>query len=164
MIRNEIAFAVGIAVGIIAVGSVVYFIYAQRKKNISVDKEKEASKMFSEKLRQKASAEKDLDDLIKNQTYVDLLTSKELTLWFKENISAFPNSIKMIISVPTEETLRGIGYSITESIDPEKNVIQLFYDDEKKEVAKIRLVNYTNIESNLQAHLIEENGMIVVTV
>ena len=69
----------------------------------------------------------------------------------------------MIISIPTEETLKGMGYAVTENIDPEKNVIQLFYDDEKKEVVKIRLVNYANIESNLQAHLIEENGMIVVT-
>ena len=163
MIRSGVAFGIGVTVGVIAVGAVAYYIYTQKKKATNVDKEAEASKKFSEKLKQNTSNAKSLDELIKNQAFVELLTSKELTGWFKENKNTFPESIKMIISVPTEETLKGMGYAITESIDPEKNVIQLFYDDEKKEVVKIRLVNYANIESNLQAHLIEENGMIVVT-
>ena len=163
MIRSGVAFGIGVTVGVIAVGVVAYYIYTQKKKTTNVDKEAEASKKFSEKLKQNTSNAKSLDELIKNQAFVELLTSKELTGWFKENKNTFPESIKMIISVPTEETLKGMGYAITESIDPEKNVIQLFYDDEKKEVVKIRLVNYANIESSLQAHLIEENGMIVVT-
>ena len=162
MIRDGVAFGVGVVVGVIVVGAVAYYIYAQKKKSTNVDKEEESSREFSEKLKQNASNAKSLDDLIRNQAFVELLTSKELTGWFKENKNAFPESIKMIISVPTEENLKGMGYTITENIDPEKNVIQLFYDDEKKKVVKSRLVNYANIESNLQAHLIEENGTIVV--
>lgn len=162
MIRSGVAFGIGVAVGVIAVGAVAYYIYTQ-KNAASVDKEAEASKKFSEKLKRNESNAKSLNDLLSTQAYVELLTSKELTSWFKENKGSLPDSVKMIISVPTEDTLKGIGYALTESIDPEKNVIQLFYDDERKEVVKIRLVNYSNIESNLQAHLIEENGMIVVT-
>lgn len=163
MIRSGVAFGIGVTVGVIAVGAVAYYIYTQKKKNANVDKEAEASKKFSEKLKRNESNAKSLDELLRTQAYVELLTSKELTSWFKENKSSFPETVKMIISIPTEETLKGMGYDLTENIDPEKNVIQLFYDDEKKEVVKIRLVNYSNIDSNLQAHLIEENGMIVVT-
>ena len=163
MIRNGVAFGIGVTVGVIAVGAVAYYIYTQKKKTVSGDKEAEGSKKFSEKLKQNVSGTKSLEGLIQSQVFVDLLTSKDLTDWFKENKNDFPESIKMIISVPTEENLKGMGYAITKIIDPQKNIIQLFYDDEKKEVIKIRLVNYANIETNLQAHLIEENGMIVVT-
>lgn len=163
MIRSGVAFGIGVTVGVIAVGAVAYYIYTQKKKTANVDKEAEASKKFSEKLKRNESNAKSLDELLRTQAYVELLTSKELTSWFKENKSSFPETVKMIISIPTEETLKGMGYDLTENIDPEKNVIQLFYDDEKKEVVKIRLVNYSNIDSNLQAHLIEENGMIVIT-
>ncbi len=163
MIRSGVAFGIGVTVGVIAVGAVAYYMYTQKKKATNNDKEAEASKKFSEKLKQNISNEKSLDDLIKNQAFVELLTSKELTGWFKENKNSFPENTKMIISVPTEEILKGMGYAITENIDSEKNVIQLFYDDANKRILKIRLVNYSNIESNLQAHLIEENGMIVVT-
>jgi hypothetical protein len=69
----------------------------------------------------------------------------------------------MIITTPTEENMRGLGYPADNDLDVDTNIIQLFYDDEAGNALLVRLVNFTDIDSNLQAKLIEQEGMIVVT-
>lgn len=118
---------------------------------------------FDKRLKSKEEVARKLNDLLSNQSYVELLTSKELTAWFKENRSQFREKVKMIIVTPTEQNMKGIGYMDSGDIDVDTNIVQLFYSDEEGKVLKVRLINYTNIDSNLQAHLIEQNGMIVVT-
>ena len=160
MIRHRFAFIVGIVVGVVVFGMAIYYFYRSQKIN-RLDKNADAHDTNAEGLTK--AKDKNIDELLSNQAFVENLTGNELTGWFKKNIDSFPDTIKMVIAIPTEETLKGLGYSITEKIDPEKNIIQFFYDDIKKEVVKIRLVSFININSNLQAHLIEENGLILVT-
>ena len=162
MIRNGVAFGIGITVGVVVAGAAIYYVY-NKKKNIEIEREAEASEKFAEKLRSKKSSVKSLKELLVTQAYVDLLTSKELTNWFRDNQDGLETSYKMIISIPTEDIINGLGYTKDVDIDPDKNVLQLFYDDENKKVLKIRLVGFTDIESNLQAHLLEEDGMLVIT-
>lgn len=129
-------------------------------KSQSEDKEKD---VFAEKLKAKEVQNQKLKDLIANQTYVELLTTKELTTWFKENKSRFAANAQMLITTPTVENMRGLGYPVESDIDADANIIQLFYDEESGNALLVRLVNYTDIDSNLQAKLIENEGMIVVT-
>lgn len=164
MIRNGVAFGIGAAVGVVAVGiGMAVYYYYRKKQTVNTDKEAAASEKFTELLKVSEGSKKSLKELTENRMNVELLTVKEITGWFKENKNGLPDSIKMIVIIPTEEMLKGLGYAITERIDPDRNIIQLFYDDEKKEAVRIRLVHYSDIDSNLQAHLIEEDGMIVIT-
>lgn len=111
----------------------------------------------------KEDQSKKLDDLIANQIYVESLTTKELTSWFKENKNRVAMSARMMIITPTVENMRGLGYPAETNLDVDTNIVQLFYDEESGSELLIRLVNYTDIDSNLQAKLIENEGMIVVT-
>lgn len=162
MIRDGVALGLGIAVGVVVAGAAIYYVY-NKKKNQELDREAEASRKFADKLKNSKESGKSLKELLATQAYVDLLTTKELTSWFRNNQDGIESEYKMIISIPTEDIITGLGYSKDIEIDPNKNVLQMFYDGEKKKVLKIRLVNFTDIESNLQAHLIEEDGMLVVS-
>ena len=164
MIRNGVAFGIGAAVGVVAVGiGMAVYYYYRKKQTVNTDKEAAASEKFTELLEVSEGSKKSLKELTENRMNVEFLTVKEITGWFKENKNDLPDNIKMIVFIPTEKMLKGLGYAITERIDPDRNIIQLFYDDEKKEAVRIRLVHYSDIDSNLQAHLIEEDGMIVIT-
>ena len=129
-----------------------------KKENI-----KEENDIFEEKLKLKEIKSEKLNDLIRNQKYVNLLTSKELTSWFKQNQNKVEEKAKMLIVIPTQDNMSGLGYPKESDIDTEANIIQLFYDEDKGKVLLIRLISYTDIDSNLQAKLIEQDGMIVVT-
>ena len=129
-----------------------------KKENI-----KQENDIFEEKLKLKEIKSEKLNDLIRNQTYVNLLTSKELTSWFKQNQNKVEEKAKMLIVIPTQDNMSGLGYPKESDIDTEANIIQLFYDEDKGKVLLIRLISYTDIDSNLQAKLIEQDGMIVVT-
>lgn len=156
--KEIIALAGGVVVGaaICYGGYRLYKYYKEQNET----KEKDA---FEEKLKAKEAQSQKLKDLIANQTYVELLTTKELTSWFKENKNHVATSAQMIITTPTMETMRGLGYPAETELNPDTNIIQLFYDEESGSALLVRLVNYTDIDSNLQAKLIENEGMIVVT-
>lgn len=158
MVKEVLAIGGGIVVGVALCygGYRLYKYYAE--KNVSKDKD-----AFAEKLSEKEAQSKKLNDLIAGQTYFELLTARDLTAWFKENRSSVPENAKMIIITPTPENMKGLGYFGENDLDVDTNIIQVFYDDVSGKVYKIRLVNYTDIESNLQAQLIEQDGMIVVT-
>ena len=72
----------------------------------------------------------------------------------------------MMIVTPTEEHMGGLGYPVTSELDINTNILQLIFENEEDDSIKIlktRLINFTDIDSNLQAHLIEQNGMLIVT-
>ena len=99
--------------------------------------------------------------------YVELLTSKELTAWFRENISQFGENVKMMVVTPTEAHMGGLGYPAANELDINTNLLQLIFEDGENDTIKVlktRLINFTDIDSNLQAHLIEQDGMLIVTV
>lgn len=156
---KEVLFCTGGVVVGVAICYGVYRFYKYYKLQ-NVDNE---SDIFAEKLRVKEARSQKLRDLIANQTYVELLTTKELTTWFRDNKKNVASNAKMIILMPTEDNMRGLGYPAETDLDADTNVVQLFYDEESGNSLLIRLVNFTDIDSNLQAKLIENEGMIVVT-
>ena len=156
MMKEVLACTGGVIVGLV----ICYGGYRLYKSWNSINEGKDA---FAEKLKIQEEKAQRLKDLISNQTYVELLTAKELTNWFKENRSKVTSDAKMLIITPTEENMRGLGYPAETVLDVETNIVQVFYDEEKGDALLVRLVNYTDIDSNLQAKLIEQEGMIVVT-
>lgn len=162
MWKQALAFGGGILVGVAVIG-VGFYCYKQCKKKEKISEEEISNKKFADKIKKIEESGKKFEELLSTQSYVELLTAKELTSWFKENRASIIGEAKMIIAYPTENTLKGLGYYSNEKIDTETNIIQLFYNEDTSEVLKIRLVSYSEIESNLQALLIEQEGMIVVT-
>ena len=158
MMKEVFSCAGGIVVGVaICYGG--YRLYQYYRKQ---DLEKER-KFSAEILKEKEKSSQKLKELIKDQTYVELLTARELTKWFRENRSRVDGNARMVIMTPTDDYLRGLGYPAENQLDIETNLLQLFYDDETGSAIMIRLINYTDIESNLQAKLMEQDGMIIVT-
>jgi len=120
---------------------------------------------FAKKLREKEEKNRKFSELVSNQTYVELLTSQVLTAWFKDNYAQFDKTARMMIVMPTPEHMGGLGYPVSNDLDVNSNVVQLIFDESESNtinVLKSRLVNFTDIESNLQAYLIEQDGMIIV--
>lgn len=159
MLKNILPFGIGFAVGGIAIYGIYKYLKSKDPNNEKLRKEAEYEAMaqLAEEMQKK------FQDLIKNQSCVETLTSKDLSAWFKEYRVEFDEEVKMIIAVPSDEVLKGLGYSASESIDKDKNLLQWFYDDKTGTVLKIRLINFANIDSNFQTHLLENNGMLVVT-
>lgn len=162
MWKQTLAFGGGILVGAAIIG-VGYYCYKQHQKNVKLSEEEMSDKKFADKVKKTEESAKKFEELMASQSYVELLTAKELTSWFKENRANVDKDAKMIITYPTEDTLKGLGYYSNEKLDVDTNIIQLFYNEDTSEVLKIRLVSYSEIESNLQATLIEQEGMMVVT-
>ena len=137
-------------IGIVVLGVVAVYCFSKKENKNGDNKEK-------------TKEDKLLDELVKSQSTVDHLTTKHLTDWFKSHQDKFPDTTKMIIAIPDEKTLKGLGYVLNCKIDEEKNILQFFYNDETTEILLIRLIKFESINSALQARLIEEDGMIVVT-
>lgn len=158
MMKEVLACAGGVVIG----GAICYGGYRLYKYYKEQNDEKEKD-IFAEKLKVREAQSQKLKDLIANQIYVELLTTKELTGWFKANRDKVAADAKMIITTPTEDNMRGLGYPADTDLDVDTNIIQLFYDEESGNALLVRLVSFTDIDSNLQAKLIEQEGMIVVT-
>ena len=120
------------------------------------------ARYFLKKARAQA-AEKKFKDLVTNQYFTETLSSKELTAWFREHQVEFTEKTKMIITYLSDEVLSGLGYKATIDFSKDNSLLQFICDNNAKKVYKIRLVTFANISSNLQAKLIENNGMLVVT-
>ena len=163
MLKETLLFAGGVAVG----AAVIYGAYRYYQYHKTTDVSSSTNRdVFAERLKTKEEKAAKLAELISNQTYVELLTSKELTAWFRENIPQFGENVKMMVVTPTEEHMEGLGYPTANELDINANILQLIFKDSEKDeikVLKTRLINFTDIDSNLQAHLIEQDGMIIVT-
>ncbi len=162
MIQHPIAVGIGVAVGVVAV-VIAYKVYSDKKTQRECNQTSASEKSFAEQLEKEKQAERKIEELISKRTFVDVLTIQELTNWFREKKSQYPNSPKMIISTPDEKTMRGLGYKATTEMDLKSNILQFFYDDNSKTVLDIRIVGFNEIESTLEAQLLEHDGMIVLT-
>ncbi len=142
----------GLGIVVLGVAAIYFFGKKEGNKNSGTNGNRRKSRIV-----------KHLSELVKNQTAVENLSIKDLTEWFKSHQNQFPISTKMIIAIPNEKMLKGLGYELNCSIDEEKSILQFFYNDDTSEVLLIRLIKFESINSSLQARLFEEDGMIVVT-
>ena len=159
MLKTFLPFGIGVAIGGVAIYGIYKYLKNKDPNNDKLRKEAE----YEAKVKFEGEKQRRFKELLDNKTVIENLTAKDLSAWFKEYKNDFSNEPKMIIAIPSDDILKGLLYPITEPLDKEKNILQWFYDTDNKKVLKIRLVSYQNINTNFQTHLLENNGMIVVT-
>lgn len=143
---------IALGAGIIVGGAICYWGYKKLIKS-----SKKPANMFEENKKLKSFRE-----LILKQEKIATLDSANLLDWFDENHSDYENA-KLMIAVPTDKVLHAIGYKIDESNKDLKNsIIQSIYDSKKGTVYKYRFVTYESIESDLQAKLLENEGLVIL--
>lgn len=95
--------------------------------------------------------------------YIDgIVTPQILNQWFKEREDAMADGITKIYAIPNAQIVESLGYHFEESLDPERNLIQCYYETESGDILGLRVVQFENIDTNLQTYLLEHDGMIKV--
>lgn len=91
-----------------------------------------------------------------------VITPQILNQWFKEREDAMADNVTRIYAIPNADFVEHLGYHFEENLDPEKNLIQCYYDTASGDILGLRVVQFDSINSNLQAFLLEHDGMIKV--
>lgn len=95
--------------------------------------------------------------------YIDgVVNPKILNQWFKEREDAMADNVTRIYAIPNADIIEHLGYHFEEKLDPDKYLIQCYYENETGDILGLRIVQFENIDSNLQAYLLEHGGMIKV--
>lgn len=137
MIKSVIAGGIGVAVGI----AIVYFIITRLSKK-EIDNEV-------------------LDSLFNEKAEIENLNGSELAKWFKLKMDGKDGNIKMVLSYLDKELLAKYGFSLNGEVKVENVLLQFLYDEDLSKMIDSRLIRFTNIDTNLQAQLEENEGLIV---
>ncbi len=145
--KNTTAIIVGVGVGVVisAIGIGCYYYYRYKKKTIEKEK----------------MAEEKTEDLLKRKEHFDKLNSSDIVEWFNDNASEAETSC--VVARPIKRVLEGLGCKSDKSIYGDNTLIQMIYDGESKKATKIRLIEYDNIDTNLETQIDEKDGFMVVT-
>jgi hypothetical protein len=98
---------------------------------------------------------KNLDD--KTEYISGEVTPMVLIQWFKDHEEAMDTNVTRIIARPTADIMKHLGYHSEEELDPNKNLIQYYYDNDSGQILGLRVVRFDQINSNFQALLVEED-------
>lgn len=95
--------------------------------------------------------------------YVDkVVTGRLINDWFRERAEAMDDNVTRVCAVPTKDMLSHFGYHLDVELDPEKHLLQCYYDKKTGEILGMRIIRFEEIESNFQATLIERNGYLPI--
>ena len=89
-----------------------------------------------------------------------IVTVDILNKWFKEQPESMAAGVTKVYAIPTADIMKSFGYHCEEEIDPDKNLLQFFYDEKTKDILGLRIVCFDNIDSTFQSILMERNGII----
>lgn len=137
MLKNIIAGVVGVGIGI----AIIAFIVSKLSKK-EIDNEV-------------------LDSLFDEKSDIENLNGPELAKWFKAKMEGKEGNIKMILSYIDKELLTKYGFSLKEVVKTDNVLLQFLYDEDTAKIIQNRLIRFTNIDTNLQAQLEENEGLIV---
>ena len=143
---TAIILGVGIGVAVSAIGSGCYYYYRHKKQ-----------------LEEKAELlNRNTEELLNKKEHVNKLNSSDIVEWFKNNVIE-GSDISCVVSKPIERVLTGLGCKVDKDIYGDNALIQMLYDTQNKKAVKIRLIEYDNIDTNLETQIDESNGFMVVT-
>ena len=137
MLKNIIAGVIGVGLG----AAIIYFIVSKLTKK-EVDNEI-------------------LNSLFNEKSDIENLNGSELAKWFKAKMEGKEGNIKMILSYIDKELLAKYGFSLKEDVKTDNVLLQFLYDEDTSKIIENRLIRFTNIDTNLQAQLEENEGLIV---
>lgn len=148
IMKNSTAICVGVGIGmaISAVG-IGCFCYYRKKKTIQDVEEKKIQKT---------------NELLNKKVFFEKLESSEIVEWFKTNVIN-GEEVSYVVSKPMDRVLTGLGCKAGKDLYGDRALIQMIYDTKKKKAIKIRLIEYANIDTNLETQIDESNGFMVVT-
>jgi hypothetical protein len=148
--NHGLAFGVGIVAGVV----IVYAGYQYyKKKNVREN----------ENLYAKRKNLKGINELLAKQENVATVDYENLEGWFKGNPVEVKDA-KLMIAIPDEKILNAVGYALddSQSVDLSKYLIQSVFNSKSGTVYKLRIIKFENIESQLQAQLLENEGMVIL--
>ena len=102
-----------------------------------------------------------LDSLFNEKSEIENLNGPELAKWFKAKMDGKEGNIKMVLSYIDKELLSKYGFSLKEDVKTENVLLQFLYDEDSSNIIENRLIRFSNIDTNLQAQLEENEGLIV---
>lgn len=94
--------------------------------------------------------------------FVETLDGKNLSNWFKLHSKNLPSGNKMVISYPDKQIISDFGIDINIELTSSKNIIQFIYDEKSKYILSFRIIEFKNIDTELQANLEEHNGILFI--
>lgn len=102
-----------------------------------------------------------LDTLADERTKVQNLDGKIIAKWFREKSEGKSDQLKMVLSYIDTDLLIRYGFSINEDIKIRNILLQFLYDEKTSKMIESRLIRFENIDTNLQAQLEENSGLLV---
>ena len=148
VMKNSTAIILGVGIGIaVSAIGIGCYCYYRHKKSI---------------MEEEGQLEKKTADLLSKKEIIDKLNSSEIVDWFENNIVT-DREASCVVSRPIERVLTGLGCRIDRSIYGDNSLIQMIYDTENKQAVKIRLIEYKDIDTNLEEQIDENDGFMVVT-
>lgn len=93
---------------------------------------------------------------------IDVLTYKEVSVLFKDNISKYPTNTKMALMLLNEKNLNQLQQSDLCGLDTDKNLIVAFYNSDTSSILDVHIIQFNEIDTNLQALLIEKEGIVLI--
>lgn len=94
-----------------------------------------------------------------NIEFIDIVDGKEISAWFKSHSQKFDGALKMVLAYPQEDIMRRFGFNAESNLSPDKHLLQFIYDDKTNYILALRIIEFKNINTNLQASLEENNGI-----
>ena len=137
MVKEIISGVVGIGVGV----AIIYFIMSKLTKK-EIDNEV-------------------LDSLFDENVTIDNLNGPVLASWFKDKMNGKDGNIKMILSYLDKDLLAKYGFTLNKSVNTENMLLQFLYNEDSSKIIDNRLIRFSNIDTDLQAQLEENEGLIV---
>ena len=95
-----------------------------------------------------------------NLEFIDNVDGVIISDWFKTHSQIFDNEVRMAISYPSEEIITKFGFNTTIDLSSSKHLFQFVYDDKSSFILAFRIIEFKNINTNLQAQLEENNGIL----
>lgn len=131
-------------------------LYRTSYKAISFD----INKLYAVINQLKTMYEKDILDRIE---YIDgIVTVKKLNEWFRNRNDAMNDDAVKVYAIPTDDIIKHLGFQFDESLDQDNNLLQYYYNNNTNDILGFRVVHFDDIDSNFQACLIENNGILKV--
>jgi|GEM_PF-3731308 len=149
---NQLALGAGIIIGAAA----CYAGYRIYKSKLA-DKDQDTASLFST-----SKTLKSISELKPKSEKIENVTSSTLKEWFEDNAVDIQNA-KLMIALPNKQTLKSIGYDLDDDVfDLGKCLIQSIYNSKDGTVYKFRFIEFENIDSKLQAKLVEDGGLVIL--
>lgn len=95
-----------------------------------------------------------------NLEFIDNLDGKTISEWFKTHSNKFDDDVRMAVAYPTSEIISKFGFNSNVELPSDNHLLQFIYDEKSSYILAFRIIEFKNINTNLQAQLEENHGIL----